>query len=127
LEEINFIVDARSTWWEITDALFMAGFVHEAMIAQRRAVPLLADATSICRTSAIKDLYGNIKAPTGETLIDSFNRMISGAIREYPILSRPTQFDIGDAKVVSRDLDEVAKGGGEAGSRQPAVMYMLAG
>lgn len=126
LEEINFVVDPRTTWWEVTDALFMAGFVHEAMIAQRRAVPLLADATSICRTSAIKDLYGNIKAPTGESLIDAFNRMISGAIREYPILSRPTQFDIGDAKVVSLDLDEVAKGGGDAGSRQTAVMYMLA-
>jgi intracellular multiplication protein IcmB len=52
--------------------------------------------------------------------------MISSAIREYPILSRITSFDLGDARVVSLDLDEVAKSGGEAADRQTAVMYMLA-
>jgi intracellular multiplication protein IcmB len=52
--------------------------------------------------------------------------MISSAIREYPLLARPTQFDLGEARVVSLDLDEVAKTGGEAADRQTAVMYMLA-
>jgi intracellular multiplication protein IcmB len=52
--------------------------------------------------------------------------MISAAVREYPILSRPTQFDLGDARIVSLDLDEVAKSGGDAANRQTAVMYMLA-
>src|SRR6185437_6760192 len=65
-------------------------------------------------------------APTGETLINSFARMISGAVREYPILSRVTTFDLGEAKIVSLDLDEVAKAGGDAADRQTAVMYMLA-
>ncbi len=126
LEEIGFVRDSKSTWWEVTDSLYSAGFIHEAMLAQRYAVPLLADAASICRTSAIEDLYGNITAPTGESLINSFSRMISGAVREYPILSRVTAFDIGDARVVSLDLDEVAKSGGDAADRQTAVMYMLA-
>lgn len=126
LEEIGFIVDSHTTWWEVTDALFMAGFQHEAMLAQRHAVPLLADSTSICRSTAIEDLYGKITTPTGETLINAFTRMVSSAIREYPILAQITQFDIGDARIVSLDLDEVAKGGGDAGDRQTAVMYMLA-
>ncbi len=52
--------------------------------------------------------------------------MISGAVREYSILSRVTAFDIGDARVVSLDLDEVAKSGGDAADRQTSVMYMLA-
>src|SRR5476651_1313223 len=52
--------------------------------------------------------------------------MVSGGVREYPILSRVTAFDIGDARVVSLDLDEVAKSGGDAASRQTSVMYMLA-
>ncbi len=30
LEEIGFVRDQRSTWWEVVDALFLAGFVHEA-------------------------------------------------------------------------------------------------
>lgn len=126
LEEIGFVRDSKSTWWEVTDSLYSAGFTHEAMLSQRYAMPLLADAASICRTSSIEDLYGNITVPTGETLISSFSRMISGAVREYSILSRVTSFDIGDARVVSLDLDEVAKSGGDAADRQTAVMYMLA-
>jgi len=126
LEEIGFVRDSKSTWWEVTDSLYSAGFVHEAMLAQRYAMPLLADSASICRTSAIEDLYEKVTAPTGESLINAFSRMISGAVREYPILSRVSSFDIGDARVVSLDLDEVAKSGGDAADRQTAVMYMLA-
>lgn len=126
LGEIGFVFDDRTTWWEVTDALFLANFHHESMLAQRYATPLLADAAAICRTQVIEDLYGQVKAPTGEPLIQAFSRMISSAIREYPILSHITKFDIGDARVVSLDLDEVAKSGGDAADRQTGVMYMLA-
>lgn len=126
LDEIGFIKDAKSTWWEVADALFAAGLEHEAGLAQRFAMPLLSDAASVCRMPAIEDLYGNITTPTGESLIGSFARMISAAVREYPILSRITAFDLGDARIVSLDLDDVAKTGGDAADRQTAVMYMLA-
>lgn len=126
LEEIGFVRDSKSTWWEVTDALYSAGFIHEAMLAQKYAMPLLSDAASVCRTSAIEDLYEKVTAPTGESLINAFSRMISSSVREYPILSRVSSFDIGDARVVSLDLDEVAKSGGDAADRQTAVMYMLA-
>jgi intracellular multiplication protein IcmB len=126
LEEIGFVRDPHTTWWEVTDALFIAGFHHEAMLAQRYAVPLLADAASVARSPAVEDLYGKIIAPTGESLIGAFSRMISSAVREYPILSRVTNFDLGDSRVVSLDLDEVAKTGGDAADRQTAVMYMVA-
>lgn len=126
LEEIGFVRDAQTTWWEVTDALFVAGFTHEASLAQRHAMPVLADAASIVRSSAIEDLYGKIQAPTGEPLIASFSRMVSAAVREYPIIAQVTKFDFGDARVISLDLDEVAKTGGDAADRQTAVMYMLA-
>lgn len=126
LEEIGFVRDTHTTWWEVTDALFVSGFVHEAMLAQRHAMPVLGDVTSICRSSTVEDLYGKIIAPTGEPIINAFVRMISSAIREYPIISQTTRFDIGDARIVSLDLDEVAKSGGDAANRQTSVMYMLA-
>lgn len=126
LEEINFITDSHTTWWEITDALFMAGFEHESMLAQRQAMPVLADVAAICRLPAIQDLYGKIIAPTGEPLIHAFARMVSSAVREYPIISQVTQFDLGESRVVALDLDEVARSGGDAANRQTAVMYMLA-
>ena len=126
LDEISFVKDKKTTWWEVTDALFAAGFAHEAMLAQRFAMPLIADAASMCRDQAVEDLYGKIVAPTGESLVNAFARMISSAVREYPILARVTHFDIGESRIVSLDLDEVAKSGGEAADRQTAVMYMLA-
>lgn len=125
LQGLKFNPDQHSTWWEVTDLLFKNSEIHLATIAQRYAMPQLADAASICRSSNIEDLYGKIKTPTGEELINAFGRMISAAIREYPILSGITSFDLGEARVVSLDLDEVAKSGGEAADRQTAVMYML--
>lgn len=126
LKKTDTKIDAQTTWWEITDTLFQAEFIHEATLAQRYAVPLLADAASICRSQTVADLYGSIHAPTGEPIINAFGRMVSSAVREYPILSRVTAFDLGEARVVSLDLDEVAKTGGDAADRQTAVMYMLA-
>ncbi len=127
LSEIGFVMDEHTTWWEVTDALFLAGFHHEALLAQRYAMPLLADAEcNLSYAKLLKILYGQVKAPTGEPLIQAFSRMMSSAVREYPILSGVTQFDIGDARIVSLDLDEVAKSGGDAAERQTAVMYMLA-
>jgi len=126
LDEMGFVFDEHTTWWEVTDALFVAGFHHQAMLAQRFCMPILADITSVCRSQIVEDLYGQVKAPTGEPLMQAFGRMMSSAIREYTILSSVTKFDLGDARVVSLDLDEVAKSGGEAADRQTAVMYMLA-
>lgn len=126
LQQLNFNPDQHATWWEVTDFLFKNHDIHLAHIAQRYAMPLLADAASICRNSNIEDLYGKIITPTGENIIAAFGRMVSSAICEYPILSSITSFDLGEAKVVSLDLDEVAKSGGEAADRQTAVMYMLA-
>lgn len=126
LNEIKFVSDSKTTWWEVVDGLFNAGFQREAMLAQRNAVPLVSDLTSIARTPQVVDLYGKITVSTGENLIDSVVRMLSSAVREYPVLSRYTKFDIGESRVVSFDLDEVAKSGGDAADRQTAVMYMLA-
>lgn len=126
IRALEIPIDSHTSWWEITDALFEKGAVREAYLAQRYAMPLLADAAAVARTKPIEDLYGSITAPTGETIINAFGRMISNAVREYPILSRVTSFELGEARVVSLDLDEVAKTGGEAADRQTAIMYMLA-
>jgi len=118
--------DSHTTWWDIVDFLFSKGFVREASLAQRYAVPILQDLSAVARTSQpIKDVYGGVQTETGENIIDLFSRMMSSAIREYPVLARPTMFDLGDARIVSLDLDDVAKSGGDIADRQTAVMYMM--
>lgn len=125
LEECGIHVDEYTTWWGVVKALYKANMIHEAVLAQRFAVPLVADIPSIINKQSFKDIYGKTKAPTGETLIEAYSRMIQSVLREYPILASETKFDIGDARVISLDLDEVAKSGGAAADRRTAIMYML--
>lgn len=118
----------KACWYEVRDALFAAGHSHEAYMAQRYAVPILSDAASAARSSAVRDVYGK-KFTAGEgseTLPEAFSRMIQSAGREYQILSQPTKFDVGESRVTILDLDEVAKSGGPAGGKQTSIMYALA-
>lgn len=120
-------IDDHTSWWEVVDALFAKEAHHEASIAQRYAMPILTDLAAISREPIFKDTYGEKTLADGESLQKAFARRLSEAIRSYPILDKPTRFDLGMARVVSIDLDEVAKSSGNAMmKRQTAVMYMLA-
>lgn len=123
----NIHLDQKASWWEVEDALFLAGDTHAAHIAHRYAVPLLTDAVIVAQSEKIKNRYGEARIPgSSESLIAAFNRLIGDAIGFFPILSRPTALDLGDAQIVALDLDEVARGGGAVGDRVASVMYMLA-
>lgn len=116
----------QACWWEIVDFLFMKGHVHEATLAQRYAVPVLADAPGPSREAAIEDLYGgDMKIATGEPLNKAFARLVSDAVRDIPIVADVTQFDLGDARIAAIDIDEVAKQGGAAADHITAIVYML--
>lgn len=133
IRKINYATDKKTTWWEIVDALFDFSdkendeYMNCAYLAQRQAVPLLADAVSAARQEKIANTFKEVEIEgTKETLVSGFCRMIDDALGLYPILARTTRFDIGDARVVSLDLDQVAKSGGAISDRTTAVMYMLA-
>lgn len=115
------------SWWKIVDTLFELGEKRIASIAQRYAVPLLEECVSIAeRTAQIKDIYSKpISAETQESLIDRFSRALSENIAMFPVLNNPTQFDLGEARVVSLDLDEVGKGGSPTDNKRASIMYLL--
>jgi intracellular multiplication protein IcmB len=116
----NIPLDAHSTWWEVVDKLYERGFVHEALQAQRYAVPTLGDVSA-----QVNQNQGIINTYDADTRLEVW-RSIVDAIESYVILKEPTRFDLGDAQIVSLDLDEVAPRGGDTSDRQAAVMYMLA-
>ena len=83
-------------------------------------MPLLADVgTQINQNTGIRNTYD------AHTITNVWRAMMD-AIDAYVILKEPTRFDLGDAQIVSLDLDEVAPRGGVTADRQSAVMYMLA-
>lgn len=118
------------SWWEIVELLFKHGFIHEATMAQRYAVPTLSDLTGIIKSPTITDTFdvagSPLKIDTGEKLIDAFSRVINTSTREYPILVEPTKVDLGDARFIALNLEEVANGIGDQGAKTTAIMYMLA-
>jgi intracellular multiplication protein IcmB len=126
LARFQFEADGLTRWWNVVDFLFEKHAYREAMIAQRYAVPVLGDLISSALNTTIADLYEDVKLPTSESLNDHFNRMMSAASAEFPIFSGPTQFDIGDAKIASIDIGDVAPKGSANANRKTALMYLLA-
>jgi len=126
IERSNVITDADTSWWEIVDALYGQGFIVEAAKAQRFAVPLISDVSSILNAPQVNDIYGKVEVgETKETLPDIVARMIASALREYRIFGSPTQWDISNCRVIGLDLNDV-RGSGESGKKQTALMYAFA-
>lgn len=112
------------TWWEVVDKLFAAGAHREAALAQRHAVPRVEDLSAVVNTSQIQDIYRTALSG-GESLVKVFQRTVSTSLREYPILTQPTRFDLGEARVIALDIDEAAPKGGKAADKQTGLVYML--
>lgn len=127
LEELNLSPEPgkNMTWWEVTDILFENGERDRAVMAQRYAMPTIADTVAIANTHMVKDLYGEVKTSTGEDYVAAYSRLISGVIRNYPTLTSITRLSIDHGRVIAIDLDEVAKTGSAAADKQTAIMYML--
>ncbi len=127
LQKFNIHLPTDPYWWDIVDKMFELEQYHIANLAQRHCVPTLNDSITASRRPQIRALLEETAVGfSTETVIGAFERMITSAIREYPILSSVTQFDIADARVCSLDLMDVAPQGDETADRQTAIMYMLA-
>lgn len=114
-------------WWDVVDRMFDIGEYAVANLAQRHAVPTLSDAITASRRPQIRTLLEETSiGSSAESIINAFERMVTSAIREYPILSSVTQFEITDARVCSLDLMDVCPQGDDSADRQTSIMYMLA-
>jgi len=114
-------------WWDVVDALFDRGMTYEAGLAQRYAVPTLGDAVAAARRPQIRNLLEETKIGAGsEGVIHAFERMVTSAVREFPILSSVTRFALNENRICSLDLADVCPQGDSTADRQTAIMYMLA-
>ncbi len=126
IRKYNIHLPTDPYWWDVVDKLYDLDLPHVANLAQRHAVPVLSDTITAARRPQIKTLMEQATIGTGtENIINAFERMITSAIKEYPILSSVTQFEISDARVCSLDLMDVCPQGDDTADRQTAVMYML--
>ncbi|MGB0720580.1 MAG: hypothetical protein ACPGRX_08900 [Bdellovibrionales bacterium] len=127
IQKFNVHLPTDPYWWDVVDKMFDLGQYHIANLAQRHAVPTLNDSITASRRPQIRSLLEETSVGfSAETVIGAFERMITSAIREFPILSSVTQFDIADARICSLDLMDVAPQGDETADKQTSIMYMLA-
>ena len=124
LDRWNLRPKGEISWWRIADRLMEAGDEYCSSLAQRFAVPDFNDCIKVLRNPAIQDLFNKlddqIRTESTQTLVSAFQVAISSAIREYPVLQGPTRFDLGEARVVVFDLNEVRHS-----KRQTGLMYLL--
>lgn len=114
-------------WWDVVDRMFELNEVEVAILAQRHAVPVLSDAIVAARRPQIRSLLEQTSVgATAENVINAFERMITSAIREFPILAGVTKFDVTNARICALDLMDVSPQGDDSANRQTAIMYMLA-
>lgn len=126
LQEIGFAVTDRTFVWDVVDALFDAGRVEDAALAQRYAVPRLNDLIKAARAKEILDSYESAPSATSELMLSVFDRAIQTAATEFELIAGYTKFEVGSARAVSIDLEEVVSGTqSEEGKRRAAIMFLF--
>lgn len=119
IEKLNIEYDEHTSWYDLVEEFFDRDMHREAEICNRYAVPTLHEVFNMGKDATLIQDYG-------DDLCNRFWRNGMDAIAAYPILAKPTRFSLGEARVVSLDLDEVAqKGGGAAADKQTSAMFML--
>lgn len=127
IQKHNIHLPTDPYWWDVVEQMFDRGLVQQAIRAQRHAMPTLNDAITAARRPQIRTLLEETTiGSSSESVINAFERMVTSAVRDFPILSSVTQFDIAGARICSLDLMDVSPQGDDSADRQTAVMYMLA-
>ncbi|AJD54393.1 intracellular multiplication protein IcmB [Thalassospira xiamenensis M-5 = DSM 17429] len=127
LQKSSISLPSNPTWWDVVDLLFEAGHYHHAKLAQRHAVPTLIEVAAASNSPKIRQEFQNTSvAGTGEPLINAFQRIITSASEEYPALAGKTTFDIGEARVIAIDNEDVVPGNTDTGAAKTGVMMLLA-
>ena len=127
LRKYDVTLQASAYWWDVVEALYDKGATYEAGLAQRYAMPTLGDSVAACRRPKIRALLEETSVgSSSEGVLHAFERMITSAVREFPILSTVTKFALNENRICALDLADVCPQGDATADRQTAVMYMLA-
>lgn len=112
--------------WQLVDEFFSRGLIESAVRAQRYAMPKMDDLSMACAEAEIKDNWSEVTTPTGEPLIAAFRRAITTGAADYSMVYGYTKFDVGNARAVFIDLEELVGGDeSESGKRRAAMAFLM--
>lgn len=114
------------TYWELVDVFFQQEMYYAAEVAQRYAVPTMRDLISVANNpDGLGAEYGEVIIE-GRKLVETFIIGVSEAVSAYPVFSHHTRFDVGSARIMSIDLQDVAIQGDASSHKTTSLMYMMA-
>lgn len=117
--------DHQTPYWKLVDIFFKNDALHAAEVAQRYAVPVLNDLVE--SASHLHDEYADIKTDDGTPIVSAFIVGARNAASAFPIFSSYTNFDVGSARIISLDLQDVATvDPTPAAKKKTSLMYMMA-
>ena len=125
VERLRLHIRPASTYWELVDAFFAAEMYREAELAQRMAVPTLDDLVAVASGEEIRSEYGENLTEGNRGMIQTFVTGVREAIGDFPVFSGETRFDIGTARVMSLDMQDVAIIGSLQAEKQTSLMFMI--
>ena len=120
----DFRYDNATTWRDVAKTLFLKGFRPEAEDAHRMSMPTIGDAVRLCNERNVIMGYDST-VKNSETVYQYVARKLKDALEHYPIFGATTRFTLGESRIVSLDLEDVARGGGATQARQAGVFYLL--
>lgn len=137
LREIGYETIETTTAWDVTDALFAAAFdsrgvlveprmIDLAVIAQRFAVPTIAELPTILMSERISSTFATAPAITGEMVQPFANRALQEAAREFAVLAGVTRMDLDQARIKVIDLQSAVGSSSTSGVRYAGMMYLYA-
>lgn len=122
----DFEINEHTRVWDVVDALFAIGRIDASISAQRYAMPTMQELAHIAQLPKVTNLYGNAMH-NGERIVDIFVRNINASLNSYGILTGYTRFNLGSARAVAIDLQEVVGTmTSEEGRRRSGLMFLLA-
>ncbi|SIQ99490.1 hypothetical protein [Marinobacterium stanieri] len=110
LQRIGLRPEKTDTWWYIFDELHDAGEHRAASLVQRFAAPTLPFLARVASRSEIREEYPG-DYDTSTKLVEYFARRIGEVSERYPALSNISQLDLGDARIIALDMEEVVPAG----------------
>lgn len=119
----DFVIDKRTTWWQIVDLAMRKKEYHIAFLAQRYAVPTMQMLPAVLSSSTtIKAQYSDSKA---QDMLLEARRLLMSFIGDYPSLCQPSTYTFTEADICIIDLNKVTQDTGPSGKRKTTVAYMV--
>lgn len=97
--------DELTTWHDIRDELFDRNETRAALIAHRKAMPILQELIGVVASEAMQSEYPDIV--NGVSLLDMFSRSIREAVELFPMINGETKFELGESRVISLDMEDL--------------------